>query len=541
MDTKHPGAGSPHLSDEDLARFDIGEVSAFEARHIEACAQCGGRLRDMQSSYAAYRLYRDALKAPLLPPPPKPWQTLDRLIKGAQANAPVPRFRWWPVPVLAASAVLAVVIAALVLYTPGQTASARANRLLTASAKLPSSPRGLISVRAHGRTLVRPAVLSAEVAPGDDPDITRLQVAFARASYDWREPLSARAFQSWRTRLPKKRDSVTVIRTADRRDSYRVRTETDSGVLRTASLTLRSPDLHAVAGDFDFENDGRVEMAEAPPGGENALGPGMPLPRLSPRAPVTETPAGPEVTLHVLAALNQIGADVGEPVEIAHDTQHQRVVVHAAGISRERAQQIADVLKPLPRVVLEFNAPGQVVPAAGGVPRERYSASIPAPLRQQFEDRFGGAAHFQEATDRMLEAGASAVAQAHALERLARDFSPSVEAVLAAPDRELLHRLRDNHISEMQNLISRIKNDLEPLLSTQLKAPQSAAPDGAQDMSWQSAVAAIVTQARKTDDALNRLLASSYAQSSADEMLRGLVAQIAQLDAAVRLESQAPR
>jgi hypothetical protein len=539
MDTKHPaGAGSPHLSDEELAQFGSGEISAAEARHIESCAECGGRLRDMQASYDAYRLYWDTLQAPLLPPPPKPWQPLDRLIQG-QSSPPVRGFRWWPVPAIAAGAVLAVVIAGLVLYNPGQTASARANRLLTASAKLPSSRHGLISVRVHGRTLVRPAVMASETAPADDADIVRLQVAFARASYDWREPLSARAFQLWRSRLPKKRDSVSVIRTADATESYRVRTETDFGGLRTASLTLRAPDLHPVAGDFDFQNEGSVEMAEAPPGGGNVPGLSIQPPRTSPVPSRTETFAGPEVTLHVLAALNRIGADVGEPVEIAQDSRRQRVVVHAAGISRERRQQIADVLKPLPHVMLEFDAGQSAVPPARAVPQERYSASIPAPLRRQFEDRLGGAARFQEATDRMLEAGASAVAQAHALETLALDFSSPVEAVLADPDRELLHRLRDNHISELQNLVSRIENDLEPLLPALPKSPPAA--DGASAVSWQASAAPIVDLARKTDDALNRLLAGSYAQSSGDDMLRAMAAQIAQLDAAIRVERQAGR
>ena len=53
-----------------------------------------------------------------------------------------------------------------------------------------------------------------------------------------------------------------------------------------------------------------------------------------------ETPAGPEVTLHVLAALNQIGADVGEPVEISEDPRHRQVVVHAAGVDVYKRQSL---------------------------------------------------------------------------------------------------------------------------------------------------------------------------------------------------------
>ena len=69
-----------------------------------------------------------------------------------------------------------------------------------------------------------------------------------------------------------------------------------------------------------------------------------------------ETLASPEDTLHVLAALEKIGADAGEPIDISQDAQHHHVIVHANGLSTDRQQQITQVLKPLPRVVLTFDS-----------------------------------------------------------------------------------------------------------------------------------------------------------------------------------------
>ena len=60
----------------------------------------------------------------------------------------------------------------------------------------------------------------------------------------------------------------------------------------------------------------------------------------------------------MLAALDKIGADVGEPIDITQDAQRHRVVVHANGLSADRQQQIEMALKPLPRVVLNFNSGG---------------------------------------------------------------------------------------------------------------------------------------------------------------------------------------
>jgi hypothetical protein len=539
---RQAGTGSPHLSDEQLAQFEAGELSQPEASHLESCPRCDNRLRDAQAARVAYVEYRDSIRVPLLAPPPKPWKTLDALIARHQASHSAGGFRWWPAAALAAGAcvIVGLIITALVLYSPRQTASGRASRLLSESAKLELPQRRFISLRVQGRTLLRPAVLSADAAPEGDPDIARLQMVFAVAHYSWREPLSARSFQAWRSRLTHKQDSVSVIRTQTEEESYRVRTETNSGILRTASLTLRAPDLRPVAGAFDFEREGAVELAEAAAPSEHASG-ARAVPAGPPGAPRTETPAGPEVTLHVLAALNQIGADAGEPVDISEDPQHQHVVVHAAGVGPERQRQIAGVLKGLPRVLLDFHSGNATLPTAKSAPLERYSASIPAPLRQQFEERFGGSAAFQETTDRVLEASASAVAQAHALEILARDFGPPVEASLIAPDRDILQKLRDNHLSELERLISRIRENVRPLLPAIPNGLSVQAANGAPMVSWQASAAPLVAIARKTDDSLNRLLASSYAQSSGEEMLRTLAAQIEQFDAAIRSERQAGR
>jgi hypothetical protein len=542
MGIKGPtGSDSPHLSDGQLARLEDGELSAREASHLQSCPQCGSRLGDAQAARAAYVEYRDAIRAPLLAPPPKPWQPLDALIARHEASCPR-GLHWWSVASLGAAAclMLGLIVTALVLWSPKQTASLRANQLLTKSAKLDLPPRRSISLRVHGRTMVRPAVLSTEASLQGDSDIARFQMVFAAAHYSWREPLSARSFQAWRSGLRDKRDSVSIIRAQDD-ESYRVRTETDSGVLRSASLTLRAPDLRPVAGAFDFEREGTVELAEAAASSEHAS-----EARAQPARPFTapahnETPAGPEVTLHVLAALNQIGADVGEPVEISEDPRHQHVVVHAAGVSRERQRQIAGVLKAVPRVMLEFDSGRSPLPPAKATPLERYSASIPATLRQQFEERLGGPAAFQVAIDGVLEASASDVAQAHALEILARDFGPRIEASLMAQDREILHKLRDNHISELERLVSRIREDFKPLLPGIPDGAVAQAANGGATASWQAGAASLVALARKTDDSLNRLLASSYSQSSGEEMLRTLAAQIEQFDSAIRSERQAGR
>jgi hypothetical protein len=367
-------------------------------------------------------------------------------------------------------------------------------------------------------------------------------MVFASAHYSWREPLSARSFQSWRAGLKHKRDFVSVVRGQNEKPSYRVRTDSQAGPLRSASLMLRMTDLHPTDGTFEFEALGTVEIAETtvPTQGAEQARPAPERPPVA--APQTEAPAGPEDTLHVLAALNKIGADVGEPIDVSDDARQKHVIVRGNGVSLQRQQEIAQVLTPFPRVILDFATGAPTLRPARPATPERYSTSIPESLRQQLEERLGGATARQEITDRVLEASALIVARAHAVEVLAGKFSPEIEAQLSDQDRALLHDLRDNHVLELGRLVTRVRADLKPLLAASAAAPVPPAADHDEiGQVWQTRASALVASARETDKLLNRLLAGSYSQASGEEMLRGLTSQIDRLAWTIRLQRQTGR
>lgn len=533
---------SVHLSDEQLALFEDGELSGRESSHLESCPECNRRLHDLRATAAAYVEYRDAIRKPLLPPAPKPWPRLDTLIRAKQQTKSAKTFRWWPAPALAMAAclVLAVVVLHRVFPNGAARESARANELLTESAQVELPEGRLISLRVRGQTLVRPAVLITEGRADNGPGMADVEMAFASAHYSWREPLSARSFQAWRRELKNKRDVVSVIRGHDEKEAYRVRTDSPAGALRSASLTLRAKDLRPTDGTFEFETLGTVELAEAATPAALAVPDHASSEPVSTASPHTEALAGPEDTLHVLAALDKLGADVGEPVNVSEDAQHQHVVVRANGLDQGRRQELAQALAPLPHVILDFtssdSSPRPIRPA---IP-ETYSTSIPEAVRQQLDDRLGGAATRQEITDRVLEASASALARAHALEVLAQKFPPETEARLPAPDQELLRALRDGHIAELVHLVANIQADLKPLLVPFASLPPYVADNGTGNP-WQAGVPALVVSAQETDRLLNRLLAGSYSQSSGEEMLRGLSSQIDRFERAVQSQRRRGR
>ncbi len=520
-----------HLSDEELAGYRDGESSPADTAHLKTCAACAGRLRDLDLATAAYAEYRDSIRGPQLPPAPAPWPRLDQLVADHRARRRRRLLQWW-LPALAAAVSLVVLVVGG-LGTNGET-SRRASQLLERAARVSMPPGRTISMRIRGRTLIRPAVLTGDAGDGSDPELTRVEKLFQAAHYGWREPLSPRTFQAWRGVQRNRTDSVSMIARAGGQRMYRVRTAAPTGVLRAASLILRAEDLRPSGADFEFESEDAVSM-------EEAAATMMPTP-VSPLAaskevPV-ETPVGPADTLHVLAALDEIGADAGEPIEVTQDAARRHVVVRAGGLSAERRQAVLTAMAAVPRVAVDFQSQARHAAPSQAPTTQTYSSSIPPQFRQRFEERLGGPVALQEITDRVLEASAQNLARAHAMQVLALDFPPETEAGMNSGDRRLLRQLRRRHAGELERLGQQIRDALKPLLDAHDAAPRAAGDNGSGPV-WQAGVPTLVASAQETDQLLNHLLAGSYSQSSGEEMLGGLTAALSRLERAVEAQSKA--
>jgi len=514
---------SAHLSDEQLAQFQDGELTPRLAGHLELCSECSRRLQDLRTAEAAYVEYQDSVRAPNMPAPPNAWRTLDALIAQHEAARPRRILRWWPAVALAAAASVALVV--LVRQRPEEPSAARVSQLLAQSADVKLPEGRYISMRARGREMMRPAVLILDES--EDPEMSRLRATFAAAHYSWIEPLSARSFQSWRRGLREKRDSVSVIEHQGQRRSYRVRTDTPAGVLRSASLTLRSEDLRPTEGAFVFDGDETVEIGET-------SAPAAPARKPAPaHVEPAEQPASPEDVLRVFAALNEIGTDVGEPIEVTNDAG--KVVVRASGLSADRERQVERALKPLARVALDLRANALSTPTSRSTAPERYSACIPAAVRQRLEQRLGGTVALQEITDRVLDASAALLAHAHSVQVLARHFAPEVESGFAERDRTLLKTLRLRHVQQLARLTGQIRMELKPLLATSNRLTRSAGAN------WQAQASMLADSAGNVDSSLNRLLAGSYSETSGEALLNELTAQIERLESEIRSQQERPQ
>jgi len=270
-----PDLGASHLSDEQLERYRDGELAAGDVVHLKSCEECAGRLREMDEAMAVYVEYRQVVQA-MRPMPPRPWASLDALI-ARDAESGRSKIVRWSLRLAVAAAACAVV-AALVWRQNAEQPAIRASEILARSASVTAPRSRDIAFRVGGRIFVRPAVLTTDATPESDAAARHLRSLFVAARYSWRDPLSARSFQEWRSGLRQKLDSVNVIRQQGQ-ESYRVRTDSAVGVLQSASITLRAADLYPTDASFAFLGEDPLDVSYAPAESTPAAAPTAGWPR----------------------------------------------------------------------------------------------------------------------------------------------------------------------------------------------------------------------------------------------------------------------
>jgi hypothetical protein len=247
------------------------------------------------------------------------------------------------------------------------------------------------------------------------------------------------------------------------------------------------------------------------------------------RAPRSE-PAPAETSLadelQAVAALHQLGADLGDPVEVAR--QGRRVVVRGTGVPPARQQEIRQALVSLPNIDLEFSQAQPYAPPAPADPAPAPQAPAPAsPLETRLEAQLGGHGQFENFSSQLLDHEEAAMARIYALRRLATEFSPESEGQLSAANQQLLRDLARQHLEAMTRELSAINRIAVPVFG-----PVPSADSGQPDtMGWQAAAENVFASGKQLESLMAGLLgldASDNAQP------RGFLAALAQVQASVQ-------
>ena len=516
-----------------LLRYIDGELGGRKSRqlerHLEACWQCRTEIEELKKTVAGCVRYRQAMEEHF-PAPPQPWRDLSREFDRIDAEQTRPSFTWWlrwAVPAVAAVA-LAVVVWHQWRVAPPVEAAALLKRAVAASESRHDSAPHRIRIRTRHSQFTR------TVGQKADGSTARLQALFQSAHYDWDDPLSARSFQSWRDTLTNKTDAVFP-----NPDNYVVHTETPEGDLASASLTLRAADLSPVEGRLEFRNNEWVELTEITdvttrtggPTAETAVG--LPERRAEPSLHAVVPPtASISEELTVLAALHEIGADLGDPVEVSRSGGSVRV--SGVGLSPERQQAIHKQLDGLPNVTIDFTNPEASAPGAPPAAVESSAGnSEPGKVQARMEQQLGGHAEFERFSARMIERNEALMSRAYALSALAQRFSAGTEAGLGEPDRKTLRQMAREHVSALEVEAGVMQRVLAPILVS-VGGNAVRARAAADRSSWQSAAEDLGRASHRVDELLPVALGAAPAKGSVESIPSALLAALADLQSAVQ-------
>jgi anti-sigma factor RsiW len=501
-----------HPEGEVLLRYADGELPARQARkvrsHLESCWQCRTELEDMQSVVGECVRYRQNVLQPLLPPP-APWRDLfyqfDEIDASLERRSWLARLRR---PILTWAPVAAALAIAAIAYNhlhnaPAVEAAALLRKAVAAADAAPSAAPRQIRIRTKQRTMVRPIALVTSVETGP------------------LEPLSVRSYQQWHDGLAQKHDSVETAG-----GNYAIHTSTESGELAEATLQLRTTDLHPVQERIEFRNHDWVEIEEIPALPEppsavvasNSVHPPVSIsvpdaPKSSDqfRQPAPAATVGDE--LNVLVALHNLGADLGDPVNVKR--QSGRILVAGVGVDPERRRQIEQALGARPNVDLQFSdqdaaASQPEKPVRGDV---QPNAEISA-LQARIQKQAGGRADYENLTTQALDFSESMMARAWALRRLAERFPAGASEQMTAADRQALHDLYRSHAAALAQTAVQMERLLKPVLAPLGgKANRPPLPSAE---SWQAGTENLFTIGRRVDTLLAVILGVAPGEAARD-------------------------
>jgi hypothetical protein len=528
-----------------LLRYLDGEAPGRKMRqvrrHLEACWDCRTAAEELEQTIAACVHYRRNVLAACLPAPPAPWADLSREFDRIDADVAAHSFsarmaRWlMPAPAMrwALSGAAIVALAAGLYYQFHETPSVQAASLLKrAVAAAQAHPAAARRIQVRTRT-ARFVMTGNRMAPV-------VAKMFDAAHYSSDDPLSAKSFETWRETLPAKQDEVRTV--ADPvepgKACYEIKTIAATGDLATASLMLRTTDLVPVEGRFEFRNQEWVELtgfadASATEGGTPATTRlEAPVRRAEPSRPAA-VPSGGSASiseeLRVLAALHDIGADLGDPVEVR--LADGRVLVSGVGIPAGRQREIHDKLDSIPGVTVQFGAAevGPDVPA-GNPPQAVAEAPRNMRLESRLEKQVGGRVELERFSSQMLDWTEAAMARAYALRALAQRFPAGNEDGMTAPDRQLLDDLARNHAANFATRIDGLHRTLAPVLVALGGVTAQGRPANSH-AAWQSAAEDAFRAGRRVEMLLSQLLGVAPETANAQSLPSDLLAAMAELRA----------
>jgi len=505
-----------HLTDELLLLTADGELSASEANrvrlHLEACWSCRVHQEKIQEAITNVVEYRDLIVKPHLPPSRAGRAVFVAHLEQAAREAGHPSWRNYFLGILrsvvahdlpsrtawAAAAIVALVVLLFVgrLLAP-PTVSAR--ELLRKAEASEVRSRGTVNqpvvyqkvrIRVGGQSITRKIYRDtvgnrkASQIEAGEAGVSAAQNAFRSSGFDWDNPLSAAAYDAWRNGLSNKHDEVRALP----QGLLELKTTSDGGPVREASLTVRSADYHPVEEGIVLQDSQRIEIAELNYQVfelENvnlalfATPPPVLLPTLKSSAGVPPGPSEADLAeseLEVRMALHSARADLGEEIEIERAGSHE-IVVKGLAQNVQRKEELLSALQEIPFAqtrlqTVDEAAARQSPDQLSGRPILVTVETTPL-LDKELKARFPNSADRGDFVDQTLSLAQVATARSWALRRLADRYTPQEVALLSHASRQKFEALLSDHVTSLRLDMTKLQAQLDKILPSVVNAQSS--------------------------------------------------------------------
>jgi hypothetical protein len=567
-----------HLTQEQLLQYLDGELprAAMQTAgiHIQSCWACRTELERLQEDIGTIHDAQKQVLLPGLPPPPRPWPRLEPRLVAAQAPGLLSWRRFGllldpmrrPMPALTVLAGLFAVWALLWLNPAYASAKEILRRVSQADAqRMTPSPEHFVRQKVkvakakHGS----PSKQTGEVnswrsARGVYWQLAESDVAATDLQKRYRDqhvadlPLSAASYQSWSR---KTNAEGQVFREAEAIDvNFVALRQPGAEGLQKVSFRVRPADWHVTGMGLDF-GDAQFEISEedltvlpksdVPLDVLARLDPSTPkqeaqtlsarivepaTPGMPPAIPPARLSTNPDDTeMDVRFTLHQIGADLGEPIEVARESSSSTsTVVRAWGASPERQALLRQLLEDKQDVRLELQPP----PGGAALPVQ-VGGSLPAPqsmsapdsrqaARRPDDERlakwFGNSATQEDFTRSVLATSTDLLSRLFALKQLADRWAPKSESGLTEEAKAKLAAMILDHARAAAQRCSELRLMVKPLLGE--FAPTSVeGRSPTVQRNWQDSTAQSIEAAKDADRLLRSLFTTSAAGVTLEEAL----------------------
>jgi hypothetical protein len=180
-------------------------------------------------------------------------------------------------------------------------------------------------------------------------------------------------------------------------------------------------------------------------------------------------------TLHeelaIVAELHRLKADLGESIDLGRSGS-DRLVLNASGLTPDREREIRKALSSFPDVAIRFPEPSP----APAVPAEKPSNPVarrPIAFESELLRYTASRQALQQLANDVLDASDQIAMYAHALAKLDGRFS---DTPLTTENRNVLARIRDDHLAGARRALQSLDTLLNPVFQTMAVASTPAPP-----------------------------------------------------------------